>query len=590
MLEALHKEPERRYASASALADDLDAVLAGLPIRAGRTSEWGRVVRFVRRQRWIAAAVLAGLGAAIAWGGWMVRESWNLRRELERAAVSSARSRDAMATTLDRLTDDESAIGDAASLRRDLLTEARRYYHDRAVDAESDKGPEAAVEAADAVTRVAAIDGALGGRAEAVAGFRTAVDLWKSLAVRHLGDPSYAERLAEARAGLGRALDPGARAPKAGAETEAEAETEAALTTLDAAREGYLALADALPDEPRIRRRLARVLHDQAEIHRRRGDDLAALGALRPAIRLLEELNWAEPGRLETRIELASAFGLMARIMGTREDGLASAAIALDRAVSLLDATPPPDGSSPRVASDTAARLIDMADLHRSAGEIKTAVDALTRATALLENLAARFPADASYRAELASAYNLDAEMLRDRGRRPEATARAEKAQALLERLIVEQPEEPRHAGALAFTRQLRGRMLAQDGRFAEALKAFQSAADLLEGRKDRAAADSYALACNLSLGLTLIGVKEGGRPIEDADDPSLTPTDRLRRDVYARRAVSALRQAVAGGYDRYEVYRQDPALDPLRSREDFKKLLADLAAKSVPATPAPAG
>jgi len=95
--------------------------------------------------------------------------------------------------------------------------------------------------------------------------------------------------------------------------------------------------------------------------------------------------------------------------------------------------------------------------------------------------------------------------------------------------------------------------------------------------------ADAYALACDVALGLTLIGVKEGGRPIADADDPTLSDADRARREVYARRAVDALRLAVAKGYGAPDLYRRDPALDPLRPRDDFKKLLGELTAKGEP-------
>jgi len=571
VLEALRKEPERRYASAAALADDLDAHLAGLPVRAGRTSEWGRVVRFARRRKAVAAIALAGLAAAAGWGAWQVREARTLRRQAARAERATAAAREAVAKAVDRLADDAGgASADPTSLRRDLLAGARSYYEEAGKVADASAGGGA--EVADALGRIATIDLALGRRDQAASEFRAAIDR-----LRRLGED--APGLAEARAGLGRALDPGTKAPEA----------RAALEALDAARDGYeRALAAARPEDLDLRRRLARVQLDRALILRRLGDYPKALAAARPAVELLEGLNLAEPGRLETRLELSAAFGLLARILSVREDGLPAAAIALDRAVSILDATPGPDKDSPRVAFDTASRLVDTAELHHEAGEAATAVDALGRASKILEGLVARHPGVAEYRAELASACSLDAEMLHGRGLRAEALARVERARDLLERLIVDRPEEARHVAALAFARQLRGRLLAQEGRNAEALKSFQGAADLLEGLKGREPADAYALASNLSLALTLIGVKDGGRPIEEVEAPSLPPADRLRRDAYARRAVDALRQAVAGGVDSYEVYRRDPALNPLRPREDFKKLLAELAAKQGPEAVSP--
>jgi len=64
VLMALRKEPERRYASAKELAEDVEAHLAGLPVRARPDSVAYRATKFVRRNRVavaLAAAVLVSL-------------------------------------------------------------------------------------------------------------------------------------------------------------------------------------------------------------------------------------------------------------------------------------------------------------------------------------------------------------------------------------------------------------------------------------------------------------------------------------------------------------------------------------------------
>ena len=63
---------------------------------------------------------------------------------------------------------------------------------------------------------------------------------------------------------------------------------------------------------------------------------------------------------------------------------------------------------------------------------------------------------------------------------------------------------------------------------------------------------------------------------------------DAARREEYAARAVGLLRQAIAKGYQDADHMAKDADLDPLRKREDFQKLLADLRAKSPTATPKP--
>jgi serine/threonine-protein kinase len=64
VLMALRKEPERRYGSVKELADDVEAHLAGLPVRARPDSVVYRATKFVRRNRLavgLAAAVLVSL-------------------------------------------------------------------------------------------------------------------------------------------------------------------------------------------------------------------------------------------------------------------------------------------------------------------------------------------------------------------------------------------------------------------------------------------------------------------------------------------------------------------------------------------------
>ncbi len=67
VLRAMAREPERRYPSAIALADDLQRYLEGLPVTAGPPSTWYRLRKFARRYR--AALVAIGLVALATVGG-----------------------------------------------------------------------------------------------------------------------------------------------------------------------------------------------------------------------------------------------------------------------------------------------------------------------------------------------------------------------------------------------------------------------------------------------------------------------------------------------------------------------------------------
>jgi alpha-tubulin suppressor-like RCC1 family protein/serine/threonine protein kinase len=60
---ALRQEPEERYPSVAAFAEDIRAFMEGLPVRARQGDGWYRVSRFLRRHRPAVAAAVLALGA-----------------------------------------------------------------------------------------------------------------------------------------------------------------------------------------------------------------------------------------------------------------------------------------------------------------------------------------------------------------------------------------------------------------------------------------------------------------------------------------------------------------------------------------------
>jgi len=94
-LKTLRKVPQQRYATASALADDLGRYLAAQPILARPDSRWYRSSRFVRRN---AVAVGVGAGVGIALLAFSIG-SWTLLQRAERAA-DIAQKQTAVATAV----------------------------------------------------------------------------------------------------------------------------------------------------------------------------------------------------------------------------------------------------------------------------------------------------------------------------------------------------------------------------------------------------------------------------------------------------------------------------------------------------------
>jgi tetratricopeptide (TPR) repeat protein len=97
VLKALRPEPELRYPSADAFADDVRRTIAGLPVRARRGTTRYRAASFVRRHRaGVAAAALVGvvlMGAA----GVLAVQNRQVVRERDRAEATTGFLRDLLA-------------------------------------------------------------------------------------------------------------------------------------------------------------------------------------------------------------------------------------------------------------------------------------------------------------------------------------------------------------------------------------------------------------------------------------------------------------------------------------------------------------
>ena len=116
---AMHEEPERRYASAQALADDVENYLAGRPLLAAPDSVAYRSRKFVARHR----VAVFGIVAMALFAAFFV---WRLNAERQRALVAEARAqREAQSTRRSRdflvslfeAASPENAVGHALSAR-----------------------------------------------------------------------------------------------------------------------------------------------------------------------------------------------------------------------------------------------------------------------------------------------------------------------------------------------------------------------------------------------------------------------------------------------------------------------------------------
>jgi hypothetical protein len=97
-------------------------------------------------------------------------------------------------------------------------------------------------------------------------------------------------------------------------------------------------------------------------------------------------------------------------------------------------------------------------------------------------------------------------------------------------------------------------------------IKAVSAANELSQG-KDVNAAVLYDLACVCSL---------ASAAVKPAAADANAKSQKLK-EQYAMRALELLRQAIAKGFKDVAHMKKDTDLDPLRQRDDFKKLVAEM-------------
>jgi tRNA A-37 threonylcarbamoyl transferase component Bud32 len=210
---------------------------------------------------------------------------------------------------------------------------------------------------------------------------------------------------------------------------------------------------------------------------------------------------------------------------------------------------------------ELAVSHIRVGELLTTAGRPAEALPELDSACSLLEALARTAPNVLEQRDLLARALNSAGAALRDLGRRGEARDRHARAIAIAEGLASANPQVLAYRARLAdgLCRRAELELQASDAR---------RAVELLEGLPTRTGLQWFWLACARA---TLSAAAGRGGP-GSGPGPSAGEAPGL-----ADRAMSDLRRAAAIGYRNPAQYRYEPALAPLRDRDDFRRLMMDL-------------
>jgi tetratricopeptide (TPR) repeat protein len=248
------------------------------------------------------------------------------------------------------------------------------------------------------------------------------------------------------------------------------------------------------------------------------------------------------------------------------------------------------------------------------------ASESYERARELYEGLVRDHPSYMSYRSDLASTI-IDLATLRIMNEsQAESLPLFQRAQGLLEELVRDHPHDLGMQNRLGKLLDNRGIALAELGRHREAEEAFLAAIARQRVVWEKAPqVKKYREHLSTHYGNLARVRRDAGRPVEAADaalerrahwprDPDVlydvagdlalciplieqgrgdrADEWRAERRKYIDLALESLRQAIHAGYQDIARMRSDPALDPLRSIEEFQSLVSDLTFPTDPFAP----
>jgi serine/threonine-protein kinase len=598
-LKAMALRPADRYGTARALADEVEHWLADEPVAAYPEPWPTRLARWGRRHRPLVAAALALLLTAVAAlaAGIVV-----VNGERQRTEQARKRTREALDEMSSQVIEDWlSQKAQLEPAQRAFLEKALAYYEEFAQ--ESGHSQEVRKGVAGAHRRVGTIRDKLGQHAEAEAAYVRSRELYARLAAEFPAVPQYRQELAQSHNNLGILLyDTGRRkdaeasyrdalvlqkqladefpgVPEysqelawshnnlgtllvdTGRPKEAEAANRAALDL-------FKALAAEFPAVPEYRRELAATQNNLGVLLANTGRPKEAGEACLNALDIRKQLAADFPGVPRYRQELARShnnLGLLLAATGRPREAESPyrAALALQKALAAeYPAVPQYRLELARTHGNLGALLKDMGRLKEAEASLREALD-------LYKPLAADFPGVPGYKAELANILEGLAELARGRKDYPAARRLLGDAEPYLHKALEANPRDPFYRGVLRECRRELAATLLDLGEHAGAAAA---AADLARVAYEPAG-DAYKASAFLS---RCVPLAEKDTKLPEAKRKELAKS-------YGDRALEALRQAVAKGYKDAAQMKKDPALDPLRGRDDFQKLLAEVEAAAKP-------
>ena len=377
--------------------------------------------------------------------------------------------------------------------------------------------------------------------------------------------------------------------------------------------EALTAVPGAAPD---VHAKLAKTITRMGDLRWVLGRPTEAVTDIRAAIAIYRKLADENPSVAEFRSGLGAGhhyLGDLLPLTGKTAEGEAEFRTALEVTQKLLDDNPAVTQYRRDLALSRhhfAGLLVDMGKPVEAEAECRNAIS-------LMQKLVDEDPAQHDFRGVLSHCHIILGEILLQASKRMEAEVECRKALALCERVVADNPSVAFDSDILAGAIIVLGDVVRSSGRTAEAKALYERAIALRERFSDKPAdymGRFVTVDSTMRRGLTL---RELGDHAEAAADtrqalrmcdglPPLSGSDLFETacchaalaglagragsgvsaaegEEEATKAMEWLGKAVANGYRNTNKLRIESALDPLRDRADFKKLMAELEKNAPP-------
>jgi serine/threonine protein kinase len=428
-LQCLHKEPRKRYATAAALADDLDRFLAGKPILARPAGAAERLLKWARRRPALAALVVVSALALLLLVAGVIRLQMEVRekdRQRRQAEKNLAMAGAAVEHLLETSEQGLARLPHAGEVRRDILEKALKVYQVFL----RQEGQNLTLRQLRGLNsrRVGFVYHQLGQLDRAENAYNDAIDLLGKLAAEEPNEPGYRQELARAHTGLGNLLE--------AANRHGEAEGMYCRS-----RQLYEDLLQECPGDATFEHELAEVCNNLGILLNGLHRFPEAGDVYQRALAIHEDLHRRFPGEAEYQRDLAVCLNNLAALR-KRRGQLDQAEKASRQAMTLWENLPAPYANWPHYRHELAQTAQNLGSILKSQQRLREAEEAYSRALSVFRELRESFPSVADYRKELA-------DIQRHRGftlfadRAPEAETALRESCELYAKLAADYPDSP---------------------------------------------------------------------------------------------------------------------------------------------------